>query len=90
MRQTELHLTEEDRAVIEGIRTKGLHQSREVNRAHVLASLDQGIPEVQIRAVLGMGRTAVRRTCRAESTWPCSTLRDRVDLPCTTQTPKLG
>ena len=61
MRQTELHLTEEDRAVIEGIRTKGLHQAREVNRAHVLASLDRGIPEAQIMAVLGMGRTAVWR-----------------------------
>ncbi len=62
MRQTELHLTEADRVVIDGIRTKGLHQSREVNRAHVLASLDQGVPQAQIMAVLGMGRTAVWRT----------------------------
>lgn len=61
MRQTELQLTQEDRAVIDGIRSKGLRQSREVNRAHVLASLDQGIPEAQIMAVLGMGRTAVWR-----------------------------
>ena len=62
MRQTELHLTEEDRAVVDGIRTKGVHQSREVNRAHVLSSLDQGIPEVQIMAVPGLGRTATWRT----------------------------
>jgi transposase len=62
MRQTELRLSEDDRAVINGIRTKGLHQAREVNRAHVLASLDQGIPEAQIMAVLGIGRTAVWRT----------------------------
>jgi transposase len=62
MRQTELHLTEDDRAAINGIRTKGLHQSRAVNRAHVLASLDQGVPEAQIMAVLGIGRTAVWRT----------------------------
>lgn len=62
MRQTELHLTEEDRAVVDGMRAKGVHQSREVNRAHVLASLDQGIPEVQIMAVLGIGRTAIWRT----------------------------
>ena len=61
MRQTELQLTQEDLAVIDGIRSKGLRQSREVNRAHVLASLDQGIPEAQIMAVLGMGRTAVWR-----------------------------
>jgi transposase len=62
MRQTELHLSEEDRAVINDIRSKGLHQAREVNRAHVLASLDQGIPEAQVMAVLGIGRTAVWRT----------------------------
>ena len=62
MRQTELHLTEEDRSVVDEIRGKGLHQSREVNRAHVLSSLDRGVPEAQIMAVLGMGRTAVWRT----------------------------
>ena len=62
MRQTELHLSEEDRSIVEGIRTKGLHQSREVNRAHVLSCLDRGIPESQIMAVLGIGRTAVWRT----------------------------
>lgn len=62
MRQTELRLTEEDRVVIDGIRMKGVHQSREVNRAHVLSSLDQGVPEAQIMAVLGIGRTAVWRT----------------------------
>jgi transposase len=62
MRQTKLHLSEEDRAVISDIRAKGLHQAREVNRAHVLASLDQGVSEAQIMAVLGIGRTAVWRT----------------------------
>jgi len=78
MRQTPLNLSEEDRLVIEEIRSKGLHQAREVNHAHVLSCLDRGIPEAQIIAVLGMGRTAVwraqgvrastiptpRRTCR--------------------------
>ena len=62
MRQTELHLTDEDRSVVDEIRSKGVHQSREVNRAHVLSSLDRGVPETQIMAVLGMGRTAVWRT----------------------------
>ena len=61
MRQTPLNLSEEDRLVIEEIRSKGLHQAREVNRAHVLSCLDRGIPEAQIIAVLGMGRTAVWR-----------------------------
>lgn len=61
MRQTELNLSEEDRSVIEGIRSKGLRQAREVNRAHVLSCLDRGIPEAQIMAVLDIGRTAVWR-----------------------------
>ena len=61
MRQTPLNLSEEDRSVIEEIRSKGLHQAREVNRAHVLSCLDRGIPEAQIIAVLGIGRTAVWR-----------------------------
>jgi len=62
MRQTELNLSEEDRSIVEGIRSKGLHQAREVNRAHVLSCLDRGVPESQIMAVLGIGRTAVWRT----------------------------
>jgi transposase len=62
MRQTELHLRDEDRSVIEEIRSKGVHASREVNRAHVLSCLDRGVPEAQIMVVLGIGRTAVWRT----------------------------
>ena len=62
MRQTPLNLSQEDRSVIEEIRSKGLHQTREVNRAHVLSCLDRGIAEAQITAVLGIGRTAVWRT----------------------------
>ena len=62
MRQTELHLSEEDRAVVEEVRSKGLHRSREINRAHMLACLDRGVPEAQILAVLGVGRTALWRT----------------------------
>ncbi|WP_265645042.1 helix-turn-helix domain-containing protein [Verminephrobacter aporrectodeae] len=44
------------------MRSKGLHHSREVNRAHVLWCLDQNVPESQIMAVLGIGRTTVWRT----------------------------
>ena len=61
MRQTELNLSEEDRSIVEDIRSKGVHQTREVNRAHVLSCLDRGVPESQIMAVLGIGRTAVWR-----------------------------
>jgi hypothetical protein len=62
MRQTELHLTDEDRELIESCRAKGLHSAREVNRAHILSALDRGIPEAQIMAVLGVGRTVIWRT----------------------------
>ncbi len=62
MRQTELHLSEKDRSILEEIRSKGVHHSREVNRAHVLSCLDRGIPEAQIMDVLGIGRTALWRT----------------------------
>jgi transposase len=62
MRQTEMHLTDGDRELIESYRAKGLHQAREVNRAHVLSALDRGIPEAQIMAVLGVGRTVIWRT----------------------------
>lgn len=62
MRQTELRLTKKDREALETFRTKGAHLAREVNRAHILAALDRKIPEKQIVAVLGVGRTAVWRT----------------------------
>lgn len=62
MRQTELHLTDEDRELVESYRAKGLHHAREVNRAHVLSALDRGIPESQIMSVLGVGRTVIWRT----------------------------
>ena len=62
MRQTELQLTPADRAAVDEIRSKGMHHSREVNRAHALSCLDRGVPESQIMEVLGMGRTALWRT----------------------------
>jgi len=62
MQQTELHLTDEDRELIESYRTKGLHHAREVNRAHILSALDRCVPEAQIMAVLGVGRMVIWRT----------------------------
>ena len=62
MRQTELHLTEEDRTALKSFRSKGLHLAREVNRAHILLALDEKVPEALIVQVLGVGRTAIWRT----------------------------
>jgi hypothetical protein len=65
MRQSELHLSGEDRRIVSEVRAKGLHHAREVNRAHILSALDRRIPEMQIMGVLGVGRTAIWRTRRA-------------------------
>lgn len=62
MRQIELHLSAEDRELIESYRTKGLHQAREVNRAHILCALDRGVAQAQIMAVLGIGPMVIWRT----------------------------
>jgi len=62
MRQTEMHLSATDRQKVAEIRSKGLRHAREVNRAHVLWCLDHDVPEAQIMAVLGIGRTALWRT----------------------------
>lgn len=62
MRQTQLTLTENDRKALAEFRSKGNHMAREINRAHILDALDRKIPERQIMAVLGVGRTAIWRT----------------------------
>ena len=62
MRQTELKLKESDRRSLETFRSQGMHLVREMNRAHVLMALDNGVTEASICEVLGMGRTALWRT----------------------------
>ena len=61
----ELHLTEPDRQKLAVFRAKGRHSARELNRAHILAALDQKLPQTQIRQVLGVERTALWRTAKA-------------------------
>lgn len=61
MEQTELKLSASDRSIVDAVRSKGVHQAREVNRAHVLSCLDRGVPEAQVMVVLGVGRTALWR-----------------------------
>lgn len=62
MRQTELSLSKQDRRVVDAFRSKGAHRAREFNRAHILAALDRKVPEQDIMAVLGVGRSAIWRT----------------------------
>ncbi len=44
------------------VRAKGHRAVRELNRAHILAALDQQVAEAQICEVLGVGRTTICRT----------------------------
>ena len=62
MKRSELQLSETDRKVVRDFRAKGLRSARELNRAHILAALDLQVPEAQIVAVLGLGRTTIWRT----------------------------
>ena len=62
MRQTELRLSNKDRRALTQWRSQGVRQARSVNRAHILAALDEKVPEGTICRVLGVGRTAIWRT----------------------------
>jgi putative transposase len=62
VRQIEIQLSEADRQALQAHRTKGQHPAREVTRAHILAALDQGRPDLEICRVLGVSRMVVWRT----------------------------
>ena len=63
MRQISVRLTPKERQRVQAFRSKGMPPSaREVNRAHILAALDQGISDEQISQVLGVERTVIWRT----------------------------
>jgi len=56
-----------DRRAVESVRRTGDRSARQVTRAHVLAALDDGVPDALIAAVLGLNRSTVWRieaTCR--------------------------
>ena len=61
----EIHLTAPERQTLNLFRAKGRHSAREVNRAHILAALDQSLPQAQISQVLGVERTVLWRTAKA-------------------------
>lgn len=63
MRPIAVRLTPKERQRVRAFRSKGVQPSaREVNRAHILAALDQGISDEQISQVLGVERTVIWRT----------------------------
>jgi transposase len=62
MRRICVELTPTEREMVDGFRSKGAHPVREVNRAHILAALDRGLPDQQIAQVLGLSRVVIWRT----------------------------
>ena len=62
MRRGPVQLSASDRQAIDALRSRGSHLAREVNRAHILAALHQGLADQQISAVLGLSRMVIWRT----------------------------
>jgi transposase len=62
VKKIKIRLSETDRQVVESLRSKGEHRSREITRAHILAALDDDLPDAQIAAVLGVSRAVIWRT----------------------------
>ena len=62
MRRIAVKLTAAERRNVQRCRSKGLHLAREVTRAHILATLDRGLDDAQIAAVLGVSRMVIWRT----------------------------
>ncbi len=62
MRKIQIRLSVADRGTVEALRSKGEHHSREVTRAHILAALDDDLPDEQVSAVLGVSRAVIWRT----------------------------
>ncbi len=65
MPQTKLQLSDKDRLAIGEICSKGVHTSREVDRAHILACLGRELPMPQIMAAREMGP----RLCAVQGGW---------------------
>lgn len=78
MKRTELRLKSADRRVVDLVRGSGLHLSREVTRAHILA-LNRGVSDAQICEVLGWSeqRFGGRAPRMARAAWStrCTMLR---------------
>lgn len=62
MRRIEIHLLESERQELQALLSKGVHPARELTRAHILVASDQGLPDKQIQAVLGVSRMVLWRT----------------------------
>jgi len=62
MKSHQIRLPAGDKRFLEGFRSQGQHSARETTRAHILLSLEAGVPTVQIKKVLGVSRMVIWRT----------------------------
>lgn len=62
MKRINVTLSASDRQILHRVRSRGYHRARETNRAHILAALDDHLPDAQIAAVLGVSRKVIWRT----------------------------
>lgn len=62
MKPIDVHLSQRDRQAVEAFRSTGAHAAREISRAHILAALDDQVPDDEIGAVLGVSRKLIWRT----------------------------
>jgi transposase len=62
MKSSQIRLPVGDKRYLENFRSKGQHSARETTRAHILLSLEAGVPTVQIQKVLGVSRMVIWRT----------------------------
>jgi len=62
MKSDQIRLPAGDKRFLEDFRSKGQHSARETTRAHILLSLEAGLPTVQIQKVLGVSRMVIWRT----------------------------
>jgi len=61
MKTNQIRLPAGDKRFLEGFRSKGQHSARETTRAHILLSLEAGVPTIEIQKVLGVSRMVIWR-----------------------------
>jgi transposase len=62
MKEYVVHLTPEERSLLEDMRSKGVHRSREIRRAAILLKSESGLIDTAIAADVGCSLWTVERT----------------------------
>ena len=62
MKEYVVHLTPEERTLLEDMRSKGVHRSKEIRRAAILLKSEPGLTDTVIAEDVGCSRWTVERT----------------------------